>query len=273
MHVDRRLFLMTAGAAAAAPTLAGAAQTGQRAKAKAATYVLVHGGGHGGWCYQRVATLLRAAGHNVHAPTLTGLGERAHLVNPGIDLDTHITDVVNVLQYEDLSNVILVGHSYGGMVITGVADRALSRIGHLVFLDAAHPRNGQSLAAIAAVMQDARKQGRTVNGVEMVLWPDTDIIKNYGVTKAEDIAWMKGKLTPHPWKTFDTPLRLSNEAAVLKIPSTDITRPAPTANLPPDVATPSKRKEGAWEINTGHDMMVTAPQAVTEILLKIAATL
>src|SRR6185295_9033166 len=99
------------------------------------TYVLVHGGGHGGWCYQRVARLLRARGHEVYTPTLTGLGERAHLLSAAVDLDLHVTDVVNVLEYEDLRDVILVGHSYGGMVITGVADRATDRIGHIVFLD------------------------------------------------------------------------------------------------------------------------------------------
>ena len=102
-----------------------------------ATYVLVHGGGHGGWCYQRVARILRAAGHDVYTPTLTGLGERSHLVSADVDLDLHIRDIVAVLHYEDLRDVILVGHSYGGMVITGVADRATDRVGRLVYLDAA----------------------------------------------------------------------------------------------------------------------------------------
>ena len=268
MKLNRRNFLTAAGALVVTPTL-GEAQSGSRATPKPATYVLVHGGGHGGWCYQRVATRLRAAGHDVYTPTSTGLGERSHLVSPDIDLDTQITDVVNVLHYEDLANVILVGHSYGGMVITGVADRALSRIGHLVFLDAAHPRNGQSLAAMAPVMEEARSQGRTVNGVELVLWPDTDIVKYYGVTKPDDIAWMEDKLTPHPWKCFEQPLRLANEAAVMNIPSTDITRPVPSANVPPDVAV--QQGDGKWVINTGHDMMITAPQAVTDILLTVAA--
>ena len=94
-----------------------------------ATYVLVHGGGHGGWCYQRVARLLQAAGHTVYVPTMTGVGERVHLVSPAVDLDLHIRDIVAVLEFEDLHDVILVGHSYGGMVITGVADRAAERVG------------------------------------------------------------------------------------------------------------------------------------------------
>ena len=92
-----------------------------------ATFVLVHGGGHGGWCFNRVAPLLRAAGHDVYTPTLTGLGERVHLLRPDIDLDLHITDVVHLLEFEDLAGVFLLGHSYGGMVITGVADRARPR--------------------------------------------------------------------------------------------------------------------------------------------------
>src|SRR5262245_7237499 len=110
-----------------------------------ATYVLVHGGGHGGWCYQPVARLPAAEGHTVYAPTLTGVGERAHLLSAAVDLDMHIGDVVAVLHYEDLRDVVLVGHSYGGMVITGVADRVPDRIGDLVYLDAATPKNGESL--------------------------------------------------------------------------------------------------------------------------------
>src|SRR5437660_2816345 len=120
MRITRRNFLSAASALAAASSGTVSAQSPAAANAKHATYVLVHGGGHGGWCWQRVATRLRAAGHDVYTPTLTGLGERAHLARPDTDLDTHITDVVNVMRYEDLTRVILVGHSYGGMVITGV---------------------------------------------------------------------------------------------------------------------------------------------------------
>jgi pimeloyl-ACP methyl ester carboxylesterase len=92
-----------------------------------ATFVLVHGGGHGGWCYQPVARIMRAQGQDVYTPTMTGLGEREHLLSPAVDLDMHITDIVKLLEFEDLRDVILVGHSYGGMVITGVADRRPTR--------------------------------------------------------------------------------------------------------------------------------------------------
>jgi pimeloyl-ACP methyl ester carboxylesterase len=109
------------------------------------TYVFVHGAWGGGWAYRRVDSLLSAAGHRVYRPTLTGLGERVHLGRPDVGLSTHITDIVNVLLFEDLRDVVLVGHSYGGMVATGVADRVPERIRHLVFIDALLPEDGESL--------------------------------------------------------------------------------------------------------------------------------
>ncbi len=110
-----------------------------------ATFVLVHGGWHGGWCWTRVRPLLRAAGHDVFTPTLTGLGERAHLAHPDIDLDTHIADIINVLEYEELQDAVLVGHSSSGAVITGVVDRAPVHLAQLVYLDALVPADGQSV--------------------------------------------------------------------------------------------------------------------------------
>ncbi len=185
-----------------------------------ATYVLVHGGGHGGWCYTKVARRLRAAGHDVHAPTLTGLGERSHLLRPGIDLDLHIDDVVALLHYEDLRDVILVGHSYGGMVITGIADRASERIGRLVYLDAANPVNGQSLLDVAGPMIEAtRPAGAVVDGVELVLLPSPEAGRFYGVTDDDDVAWMADRLTGHPWACFEQPLRLTNEDSALGDPA------------------------------------------------------
>jgi pimeloyl-ACP methyl ester carboxylesterase len=237
---------------------------------KPATYVLVHGGGHGGWCYQPLARILRARGQEVYAPTLTGLGERAHLLSAAIDLDLHIEDIVQVLAYEDLGNVILVGHSYGGMVITGVADRAADRIGHLVFLDAATPRNGESLVDIAGpFMTAARAQGRVVDGIELVLFPGTDPLHYYGVKDPGQIEWMKPRLTPHPWKCFEQKLRLENEAAIRRIPQTHIVC---TSTLPGrDLATLKALSDGRlWDLDTGHDLMITEPQAVAELLLRLA---
>ena len=156
-----------------------------------ATYVLVHGGGHGGWCYQRVARILRKSGHEVSTPTMTGLGERSHLLDHDVDLQRHIEDVAAVLHYEDLREVILVGHSYGGMVITGVADRVAERVGRLVYLDAATPANGQSLHDVAGpVIEAVRPLGETVDGMELVLLPAPDAGLLYGVTDPTDLAWM-----------------------------------------------------------------------------------
>lgn len=235
------------------------------------TYVLVHGGGHGGWCYQPVARIMRSEGQEVYTPTLTGLGEREHLLSPAIDLDTHITDVVKLLEFEDLRDVILVGHSYGGMVITGVADRATDRIGHLVFLDAATPVGGQSLVDIAGpLMLAARESARIVDGIELVLYPGEDPMSFYGVTDPEQIAWMKPKLTPHPWQCFEQKLVLDNEAAVRKIPQTHIVC---TATLPVrDVPALRAASDGrVWDIDTGHDLMISEPRAVAEMLLRLAS--
>ena len=237
-----------------------------------ATYVLVHGGAHGGWCYGPVAGVLRSAGHDVHAPTLTGLGDRSHLLRPGIDLDTHIDDVVAVLHYEALRDVILVGHSYGGMVITGVADRAADRVGHLVYLDAATPVDGQSLVDIAGpMMEAARAGGRVVDGVELVLFPGTEPLPHYGVTDPDAIAWMDERLTPHPWQCFEQPLRLTNEAALWAIPQSHIVCTSTLATRDPARMEAARAAGRLWDIDTGHDLMITEPEAVAALLLKVAA--
>jgi pimeloyl-ACP methyl ester carboxylesterase len=185
-----------------------------------ATFVLVHGGGHGGWCYQRVARRLRAEGHDVHTPSMTGLAERSHLLHTGIDLDHHVRDIVEVLHYEDLRDVVLVGHSYGGMVITGVADRAADRIGKLVYLDAANPVNGQSLLDVAGpIIEAVRPMGEVVDGVELVLLPAPEAGRFYGVTDPETLAWMADRLTGHPWRCFEQKLELTNEDALVGDPA------------------------------------------------------
>ena len=236
-----------------------------------ATYVLVHGGGHGGWCYQKVARILQAAGHEVHTPTLTGLGERAHLVSPDVDLDMHITDVTAVLHSEDLRDVILVGHSYGGMVITGVADRATDRIGDLVYLDAANPTNGQSLVDVAGpIIEITRTVGQVIDGVELVLFPAPDAGLFYGVTDPADVAWMAERLTPHPWKCFEQPLRLTNEDALWAIPQAHIVCTSTLPTRDPELMEKARASGRLWDIDTGHDLMITEPAAVADALLQIA---
>ena len=237
-----------------------------------ATYVLVHGGGHGGWCYKKVGPRLRPAGHEVYAPTMTGLGERSHSMRPGIDLDTHVTDIVNVLQYEDLRDVILVGHSYGGMVVTGVADRAADRIGKLVYLDAANPVNNQSLVDVSGpVIEAVRPYGRVVDGVELVLFPDPEIVKLYGVTDPDDVAWMTERLTPHPWACFEQKLRLTNEDALWKIPQYHIVCTSTLATRDRELMENARAEGRLWDVDTGHDLMITEPEFVANALLEIAA--
>ena len=236
-----------------------------------ATYLLVHGGGHGGWCYKKVATLLQAAGHVVYAPSLTGCGDRAHLVSSSIDLDVQINDVVQILKYEDLHDVILAGHSYGGMVITGVADRARERIKRLVYLDAAHPHNGQSLCDNAPEPMAFTKSGlRVVNGVELVLWPDQISPTFFGITDPADVAWAAARLTPHPWKCFAQKLVLQDEAAVRRIPRTNINCTASLARSSKEARERQVDGEHAWEIDTGHDLMITEHVKVADMLLKLA---
>ncbi len=236
-----------------------------------ATFVLVPGGGHGGWCYGPVARRLRAAGHEVYTLTLTGVGERSHLLSPDIDLNTHVQDVTAALHYEDLRDVILVGHSYGGMVITGVADRATERIGKVVYLDAANPVNGQSLVDVSGpIIESVRPMGETVNGVELVLLPAPGAAAFYGVTDPDDIAWMDERLTGHPWKCFDTKLHLTNEQAASAIPHFHIVCTSTLATRDEKLMGDAQAAGRLWDIDTGHDLMVTEPDAVTKALLEVA---
>lgn len=236
-----------------------------------ATYVLVHGGGHGGWCYQRVARLLGDAGHVVYAPSLTGLGDRAHLLSEAVDLDLHIRDVVALVESEDLHEVILVGHSYGGMVITGAADRVAERIGRLVYLDAANPVNGQSLVDVAGpVIEAVRPLGTTVDGIELVLLPGPDAGLLYGVTDPADLAWMAARLTPHPWRCFEQPLRLTNEAELWSIPQYHIVCTSTLPTRDRGLVERARAEHRLWTIDTGHDLMITEPRRVADALLEVA---
>jgi pimeloyl-ACP methyl ester carboxylesterase len=189
-------------------------KTDTRANGPKYTYVIVHGAWGGGWAFKEVDSLLTADGHKVYRPTLTGQGEKVHLSSTNIDLDTHIADIVNVILWENLSNVVLVGHSYGGMVVTGVADRVPERIKHLIYVDALLPTNGESVMEI-------RK--KTTN--------EPPIVDGYVVPP-----WLTNNTPlPHdvlmPLKTFTEPITLTNQAAVAKIPTTYILNVPKGTNL------------------------------------------
>ena len=233
--------------------------------------VLVHGGGHGGWCFAPLARVLRGMGYDVHAPTLTGLGERAHLFRADVDLDCHIEDVIALLHYEDVRDAVLVGHSYGGMVITGAADRAPDRVGHLVYLDAKPPKDGQSLVDVAGpFMAAARSDSQIVDGVEMCLFPTDETTTFYGVIDPPTLEWMRARLTPHPWRCFEQPLQLVNEPALQSIPQSHIST---TAFMSLRNAEKLRQLSNGrlWDIDTGHDLMITEPRKVAELLDHIAA--
>ena len=218
------------------------------------------------------ARILQADDHTVYAPTLTGLGERSHLLSPAIDLDLHIRDVVQLLHYEDLRDVILVGHSYGGMVITGIADRAADRVGKLVYLDAANPVNGQSLVDVAGpVINAVRPMGEVVDGVELVLLPTPGAGIFYGVTDPDVAAWMDERLTGHPWQCFEQPLELTNEDALWAIPQYHIVCTSTLATRDPELMDKARAAGRLWDIDTGHDLMLTEPQWVADTLVKVAA--
>lgn len=236
-----------------------------------AVFVLVHGGAHGGWCFQPLARVLRERGHEVYTPTLTGLGERAHLFRADVDLDCHVDDVVAVLHYEDLRDAILVGHSYGGMVITGAADRAHDRVAHRVYLDAKEPRDGQSLVDVSGpFMTAARADSRIVDGVEMCLFPTEETLPFYGVVDPQTLQWMRERLTPHPWKCFEQPLTLTNQDALQAIPQSHISTSAFMSLRNVDrlrVVSDGR----VWDVDTGHDLMITEPDKVAELLDEIAS--
>lgn len=230
------------------------------------TFVFVHGGWHGGWCWKYVTPLLRAAGHDVFAPTLTGVGERAHLARPDTGLETHIQDVIGVITCEDLYNVVLVGHSLGGPVIEGVADRMPEPIAHLVYLDASIPRNGQADVDCYPTEFGVRAwaEGFLAEGKHVI--PPPPMEQPFGITNEEDARWLMSKLTPHPTKAFTDPLRLSNPE-----PHADArTFILCTQADPAWTSVARVRSNPGWryeELASGHDAMVTAPQALVDILL------
>ena len=246
------------------------------------TFVLVHGAWHGGWAWERMLPYLSNAGYKVFTPTLTGLGEKANLATPDIGLNTHIQDILTLLEKEKLRNVVLVGHSYGGMVIAGVADKAPERISHLVYLDAFVPKDGQSVGDIigpqgmSLIRQGAKAVGQ---GWRIPPFP----VERIGITSEADIAWVKPKLVPQPIKTFEEPVRLTNPAAA-SLPRTYIylTKPAmaTTEEFKKGLRgtvfegfakmAQSSKDWGYYEMETGHDAMVLEPQKLIELLIKIA---
>lgn len=229
-----------------------------------AKFVLVHGAWHGGWCYDLVARRLRSEGHEVYTPTLTGLGERSHLLNGKTDLNTHIQDVLNVIEWQDLDQIILCGHSYGGMIVTGVADAVPDRIRNLVYLDAYVPKDGE---AIWDYMNEERHQvfhrdSRPFGGLAVAAPPPA----HFGVDPRNQ-AWVASKMTPQPMLTLTQPIRLTGGYGPER------SRVYVYASGPSSMEGfyPELKDDPAWDVrvvNFGHDLMIDAPDEVADILVE-----
>ena len=233
-----------------------------------ATFVLVHGAWHGAWCWRRVARLLTRAGHEVFTPTLTGLGERAHLQAPGIDLATHVADVVNLLRWERLSDVVLCGHSYGGFVISGVAEVMPARIRSAVFLDAFLPENGDTIQKLTGpAVQDAIRAALQRGELGVPPRP----AEAFGVNEA-DRKWVDDLCVPQPIGTFTSPIALSG--ARERIARKTYIRAKGYDNPSFDRAFAAVQSDPSWhchQLPCGHDVMIDMPDRLTQLLLQAAA--
>lgn len=232
-----------------------------------ATFVLIHGGIQGGWAWKYVVTLLRAAGHEVYTPTLTGCGERAHLLTHEVGLETHVQDVVNVLKYENLSDVILVGHSYGCTVITVVADRARERISHLVYIDGEVPLPGESM--MDSRSKDAPQEVKEMEDYAQSAGDGWLIMPidphEFGITNEDDIRWLEKMHTPHPYKSFTDPAEY-DLARVESIPQTVILCIAD--QQPPSEPPVWMKGKRFRTIASRHLVNVIAPKELSEMLLE-----
>ena len=229
------------------------------------TFVLVHGAWHGSWCWKRVRRELQARGHEVFTPTLTGVADRLHLLSPQVDLETHITDVTNFIRWEELSDVVLVGHSYGGCVISGVADRIPDRIGALVYLDAFVLENGQSLHdTLPPEVRNAQLEGARQAGEG---WKVPPIPAEAFNVNAKDRAWVNRQYTMQPLATFQQPIHLTGEIARIK----NVTFILASGWSPsPFLPFYEQAKAKGWKtlvMASGHDVMLDMPEELTQELL------
>jgi len=231
------------------------------------TFLVCHGAWSAGWAWKKMHPLMNKAGHRLVTPTYTGLGERAHLAHPAIDLETHIADMLQVIKYEDLRDFVLIGHSYGGMVATGVADRACDKVRQLIYVDAFVPQDGQSLLDFLADSEQRRMREAAKSGDGWRVPPNPTSPD----TSAEDAAWLNERRVHTPISCFEAKLSLS---APLTLPRSYVyaTRAAPSDTFGQFAR--KTRNDPAWryyEIDASHSPNVTAPEALLALLEKIAA--
>jgi pimeloyl-ACP methyl ester carboxylesterase len=234
-----------------------------------ATFVLVHGAWHGSWSWKRVRKALQAQGHDVFTPTLTGVGERSHLLSPQVNLDTHIDDVVNLIRWEELSDVVLCGHSYGGCVISGVADRVPDRIAALVYLDAFVLEDGQSLHDTLPPSQRDLQLELTLQHGEG--WKVPPIPAEAFNVNANDLEWVNRQCTMQSLATFQQVITLKRKVDAVT-PTTFIL--ASGWNDSPFSVFHERAQAKGWKTLTipcGHDVMLDRPAELTSALRDIAA--
>lgn len=258
MEITRRQVLASLGLL----PLAGIAATGVSSEKKDVIFVLVHGAWHGGWCWKKVKILLEKQGFSVFTPTLTGLGERSHLLNEEIGLDTHIQDIVSVLEYEDLKKVVLVGHSYGGMVITGVAGRSSDRISHLVYLDAFLPENGKALKDYLPGNNSENNQPQEKREWKV---PPRSTAAEFGVSDKTDIEWAEKRMGPQSAKTFVQAVTIESPIPdTIKKVYIQLTDDSPWFVEAADRARANGYKSFKY-LGGGHDAMISQPEELTAI--------
>ncbi len=228
-----------------------------------ATFVVAHGAWSAGWAWKKMRPLMQASGHAFFTPTYTGVGERRHLAHRDIDLDSHIEDMLVFLSVEDLRNVTLVAHSYGGMVGTGVADRARDVIDRLIYLDAFAPEDGQSLFDLAPAGDAGARRAAAIDGWQVPpnpMPPDTP---------EEDRAWAEPRRSPQPIRTFETKLRLKNGPLTLPRHYIYCQRIAPADPFRPSYERAKREGWGTSEIDASHSPQITAPEALMTLLDEI----
>ncbi len=227
-----------------------------------ATFVVAHGAWSAGWGWKKMHPLMAARGHRLITPTYTGLGERTHLASPEIGLDTHIADILGVLEFENLSNVTLIGHSYGGMVATGVADRARARIAKLIYIDAFVPNDGDSVIDLLPAAARAQRKPSPDGFIPpMDMPPDT---------APDDRAWCTPLRRPQPAKTFEHKLKLQNGALTLLRHYIYCARNAPDDRFRQFLERARREGWGATELNSSHNPHITCPEALADLLMGIA---
>lgn len=265
--MNRRNFVAAAATASSLAAVGASAATAP--PSRGTTFLVAHGAWSAGWAWKKMHPLLSAAGHRLITPTYTGLGEREHLANPSNDLETHIQDVLGVIKYEDLRDFVLIGHSYGGMVATGVADRARERIAKLVYLDAFVPKDGQALVDLipreaANGMREGVKAGDGWRIAPNPTPPDTP---------EADAKWVAERRLPQSFKCFEQPVKLRNGESKLPRSYIYCKRVAPGDNFR-QFAERARAGNGwsYYELDASHSPHITAPDALAAVLGRIAAT-